>query len=88
MPTDASPPETDVLYSHPSKRAWRRMEHGYVEIGPPKLPNRGYKDGPSGREEQCPEQNGDIHPAINLSVLRLQKAIQTTLAANDIAYTL
>ena len=67
--TDATPPETGDIYSHPSKRLWRRMEHIYMDIGPPRLPSRGYKDDPSGKEEQCPEQNGDIHPAMNLSVL-------------------
>ena len=88
MPIDAKPPEANDLYSHPTKRAWRRMEHIYMDIGPPTLPTRGYKDDSSGEETQCLEQHEYIHPAINLSVLWLQKASQSTLTAIDVEYAL
>ena len=37
------PKEADVVYSYPSKSTWQRPEHIYTEIGPPELPQRGYK---------------------------------------------
>ena len=69
MLTDATPTRANDIYSHPTKRAWQRKEHVYMEIGPPSLPNRGYKNDWSREETQCQNQHGDIHPAKNLAVL-------------------
>ena len=69
MLTDATPTTANDIYSHPTKRAWQRTEHVYMEIGPPSLPNRGYKDDPSGEEAECQNQHGYIHPAENLALL-------------------
>ena len=71
LKTRDSIPQDALVYSQPTKRPWRRMEHVYVEIGPPELPTRGYKNDPS-EDLYCQGQHDAINGAVTKYGLWMQ----------------